>query len=34
MVGRHLRRAAYGAGAEGVALFMNMLREELQRARY
>ncbi len=32
MVGRHLLRAAYGGGAEGVALFMNRLRDELQRA--
>jgi isopentenyl diphosphate isomerase/L-lactate dehydrogenase-like FMN-dependent dehydrogenase len=32
MVGRHLLRAAYGAGGEGVALFMNRLRDELQRA--
>jgi isopentenyl diphosphate isomerase/L-lactate dehydrogenase-like FMN-dependent dehydrogenase len=32
MVGRHLLRAAYGAGVEGVALFMNRLRDELQRA--
>ncbi len=32
MVGRHMLRAAYGAGAEGVALFMNRLRDELQRA--
>ena len=32
MVGRHLLRAAYGAGVEGVALFMNRLQDELQRA--
>ncbi len=32
MVGRHLLRAAYGGGTEGVALFMNRLRDELQRA--
>jgi isopentenyl diphosphate isomerase/L-lactate dehydrogenase-like FMN-dependent dehydrogenase len=32
MVGRHMLRAAYGGGVEGVALFMNRLREELQRA--
>jgi 4-hydroxymandelate oxidase len=32
MVGRHLLRAAYGAGAAGVALFLNRLRDELQRA--
>lgn len=32
MLGRHLLRAAYGAGAEGVALFMNRLQDELQRA--
>ncbi len=32
MVGRHLLRAAYGAGVEGVALFMNSLRDELERA--
>ena len=32
MVGRHMLRAAYGAGAEGVALFMNKLQDELQRA--
>jgi len=32
MVGRHMLRAAYGGGVEGVALFMNRLRDELQRA--
>jgi 4-hydroxymandelate oxidase len=32
MVGRHLLRAAYGAGADGVALFMKRLQDELQRA--
>ncbi len=32
MVGRHLLRAAYGAGIEGVALFMNRLRDELEHA--
>jgi isopentenyl diphosphate isomerase/L-lactate dehydrogenase-like FMN-dependent dehydrogenase len=32
MVGRHILRAAYGGGAEGVALFMNKLRSELQSA--
>jgi 4-hydroxymandelate oxidase len=32
MVGRHILRAAYGAGAEGVALFMNRLRSELASA--
>mgnify|MGYP001064097662 CR=1 FL=1 len=32
MVGRHMLRAAYGAGVEGAALFMNRLRDELQRA--
>jgi 4-hydroxymandelate oxidase len=30
MVGRHLLRAAYGGGPDGVALFMNKMREELQ----
>jgi 4-hydroxymandelate oxidase len=32
MVGRHMLRAAYGGGGDGVALFMNRLREELERA--
>lgn len=32
MVGRHLLRAAYGAGVDGVALFMNRLQDELERA--
>lgn len=32
MVGRHLLRAAYGGGPEGVALFMNRMRAELQAA--
>ena len=32
MVGRHLLRAAYGGGPEGVAFFMNKLRTELQAA--
>ncbi|MCX6618882.1 MAG: alpha-hydroxy-acid oxidizing protein, partial [Acidobacteria bacterium] len=32
MVGRHLLRAAYGAGADGVALFMNRMRAEFQSA--
>jgi 4-hydroxymandelate oxidase len=32
MVGRHILRAAYGAGGEGVALFMNRMRAELQGA--
>jgi isopentenyl diphosphate isomerase/L-lactate dehydrogenase-like FMN-dependent dehydrogenase len=32
MVGRHVLRAAYGGGVEGVALFMNRVRDELQRA--
>ena len=32
MVGRHILRAAYGGGAEGVALFMNRMRTELQSA--
>lgn len=32
MVGRHILRAAYGAGPEGVALFMNRMRAELQSA--
>ncbi len=32
MVGRHILRAAYGAGAEGVALFMNRMRSEFQNA--
>jgi 4-hydroxymandelate oxidase len=32
MVGRHILRAAYGGGADGVALFMNKMRAELQGA--
>lgn len=32
MVGRHILRAAYGGGAEGVALFMNRMRGEFERA--
>ena len=32
MVGRHILRAAYGGGADGVALFMNQMREEFARA--
>jgi isopentenyl diphosphate isomerase/L-lactate dehydrogenase-like FMN-dependent dehydrogenase len=32
MVGRHVLRAAYGGGADGVALFMNRMRTELQGA--
>ena len=32
MVGRHILRAAYGGGADGVALFMNRMRSELQAA--
>jgi len=32
MVGRHLLRAAYGGGADGVAFFMNKMRAELQSA--
>jgi isopentenyl diphosphate isomerase/L-lactate dehydrogenase-like FMN-dependent dehydrogenase len=32
MVGRHILRAAYGGGADGVALFMNRIRTELQSA--
>ena len=32
MVGRHLLRAAFGGGPEGVALFMNKMRAELQSA--
>lgn len=32
MVGRHLLRAAYGGGADGVALFMNRMRAEFQSA--
>jgi hypothetical protein len=32
MVGRHIRRAAYGGGAEGVELFMNKMRTELASA--
>ncbi len=32
MVGRHILRAAYGGGAEGVALFMNKIRGEFERA--
>ena len=32
MVGRHLLRAAYGGGPEGVTLFMNRMRSEFERA--
>jgi isopentenyl diphosphate isomerase/L-lactate dehydrogenase-like FMN-dependent dehydrogenase len=32
MVGRHILRAAYGGGADGVAMFMNRMRAELQAA--
>jgi 4-hydroxymandelate oxidase len=32
MVGRHILRAAYGAGPDGVALFMNRMRTEFQSA--
>jgi isopentenyl diphosphate isomerase/L-lactate dehydrogenase-like FMN-dependent dehydrogenase len=32
MVGRHILRAAYGGGADGVALFMNRMHAELQAA--
>lgn len=32
MVGRHLLRAAYGGGPEGVALFMNTMRREFENA--
>ncbi len=32
MVGRHILRGAYGGGADGVALFVNRLRTELQGA--
>jgi isopentenyl diphosphate isomerase/L-lactate dehydrogenase-like FMN-dependent dehydrogenase len=32
MVGRHILRAAYGAGPEGVALFMNRMRAEFESA--
>ncbi len=32
MVGRHILRAAYGGGAEGVALFMNTMRSEFENA--
>jgi isopentenyl diphosphate isomerase/L-lactate dehydrogenase-like FMN-dependent dehydrogenase len=32
MVGRHLLRAAYGGGPDGVALFVNKMRAELQSA--
>src|ERR1035437_4840610 len=32
MVGRHILRAAYGGGADGVAFFMNRMRAELQSA--
>jgi len=32
MVGRHVLRAAYGGGPEGVALFMNTMRRELESA--
>jgi isopentenyl diphosphate isomerase/L-lactate dehydrogenase-like FMN-dependent dehydrogenase len=32
MVGRHLLRAAFGGGPEGVALFMNKMRAEFASA--
>jgi isopentenyl diphosphate isomerase/L-lactate dehydrogenase-like FMN-dependent dehydrogenase len=32
MVGRHILRGAYGGGTDGVALFVNRLRTELQSA--
>jgi len=32
MVGRHILRAAYGGGVDGVALFMNRMRGEFERA--
>jgi len=32
LVGRHILRAAYGAGPDGVALFMNTMRDEFERA--
>jgi isopentenyl diphosphate isomerase/L-lactate dehydrogenase-like FMN-dependent dehydrogenase len=32
MVGRHVLRAAYGGGAEGVTLFLNRMRAELESA--
>ena len=32
MAGRHILRAAYGGGAEGVELFMNKMRTELAGA--
>ena len=32
MVGRHILRAAYGAGPDGVALFMSRMRAEFQSA--
>jgi len=32
MVGRHILRAAYGGGLDGVALFMNRMRSEFERA--
>ena len=32
LVGRHLIRAAFGGGREGVALFMNTMRDELESA--
>src|SRR5512133_499853 len=32
MVGRHILRAAYGGGADGVSLFMNRMRGEFERA--
>ncbi len=32
MVGRHILRAAYGGGPDGVALFMNRMRGEFERA--
>jgi 4-hydroxymandelate oxidase len=32
MVGRHILRAAYGAGSDGVALFMNRMHDEFELA--
>ncbi len=32
LIGRHLVRGAHGAGAEGVALFVNTMRQELEAA--
>ena len=32
MVGRHLLRAAYGGGAKGVALFLDSMRADFERA--